>query len=75
MPEGMVERYDYQKGHGVIIQDNDGPELLVTYLDLKGPGWQTLGRGDVVTFDVDGNKAINVQKLNYRMKQSIKNMG
>lgn len=51
MPQGVVEQYNCQKGTGLVIQEN-GTQLLVSYSDICGPGWQDLTRGDRVWFRV-----------------------
>ena len=66
MAEGTVKWFSEKKGYGFINQD-DGEDLFVYYIGIKGLGFRSLSEGQRVRFDIEssskGFKAKNLELL------------
>ena len=79
MEIGIVKWYNHRKGYGFIAPPRPAPpvtlhalkpgsmDIFVHNSDLDGLRFQTLDRGDLVTFDLcqcqRGPKAVNVRRI------------
>ena len=52
MATGTVKLFNSQKGFGIIVQDNGGPDVFVHISAVERAGMHNLNEGKKVTFDV-----------------------
>jgi CspA family cold shock protein len=52
MAQGVVKTYDPVSGAGVIVRDDDKPEVYLRPGSLKGSIFRTLRQGQRLVFDI-----------------------
>ena len=67
MAQGRVKWYSANLGHGFILPDDEGVELLVVHEDILGGGFKSLKNNARVTYEAvagrEGPEAHNVSTV------------
>lgn len=61
--KGKVKWFSNKKGYG-FIENEEGNDVFVHYLDIQGRGYKTLQEEDEVEFEmVDGEKGLKAEHV------------
>ena len=67
MSQGRVKWYSANLGHGFILPDDEGAELLVVHEDIVGSGFKSLENNVRVSYEAaagrEGPEAHNVSRV------------
>jgi cold shock protein len=67
MPQGRVKWYSANLGHGFILPDDEGAELLVVHEEIVGSGLKSLENNARVSYEAaagrEGPEARNVSRV------------
>ena len=67
MAQGRVKWYSANLGHGFILPDDEGVELLVVHEEIEGGGFKSLENNARVTYETaagrEGPEAHNVSTV------------
>lgn len=53
---GKVKWFDEKKGYGFIIPENGGKDIFFHYSVIKGKGFKTLDKDQIVEFESEESK-------------------
>lgn len=53
---GKVKWFDEKKGYGFIVPENGGKDIFFHYSVIKGKGFKTLDKGQIVEFESEESK-------------------